>query len=155
MVLNELDGIYDNLILDHCRNPRNQTKLKRVDIECNGVNSFCGDEVHIQLALDVDGRVIDIGAQSQGCSINQATSSMATEAIKGKTLIEITELSNSFLRMMHQVGDWENDLQHLGDLRILSAVRQFPVRLKCAFLIWDAIDDGLRAHANRLPPICS
>ena len=96
-----LDEIYrDDVILDHRRRPRNPLRLDDADIVADGVNPFCGDEIHLQMRLDDSGRIIETGFQGEGCSINQATGSMLSEAIKGLTLAEADALSATFHRMM-------------------------------------------------------
>ena len=152
MAFDQLDDVYREVILDHRRHPRNHRKLENADLTADGVNPFCGDEVHLQITLD-DGRVSEVGLQGVGCSINQATGSMLTEAIQGKTVDQIEGLSALFEAMMR--GDMlsEKDTKHLGDLQELDGVRQFPVRIKCALLAWstleDAIDDYHRRHEHQ------
>ena len=148
MGLAELDGIYDGLILDHCRNPRNPGGLNAADIAADGVNPFCGDEVHLEIGLDDEGRVGRVGVRVEGCSINRATGSMLSEAVMGKTLADVAELSSAFGSMMRE-ADSPGGRQALGDLSALAAVRQFPVRIKCALLAWDALDEGLAAYSQK------
>ena len=145
MALGNLDEIYrDDLILDHRRHPRNPDFLSDADIVVDGVNPFCGDEIHLQIMLDDQSRVSHVGFQGEGCSINQATGSMLSEAIKGLTLPEIEELSDRFHRMMQGSDPTQSQLDELGDLGALSKVREFPVRIKCALLAWSTLEDGVR-----------
>lgn len=144
MALGNLDEIYrDDVILDHRRNPRNPDRLDDADIVMDGVNPFCGDEIHLQVKLDSDSRVARVGFQGEGCSINQATGSMLSEAIKGLTLPEAAGLSDCFHRMMQGSEPSPELLDSLGDLGSLSKVRDFPVRIKCALLAWSTLEDGL------------
>ena len=146
MALGNLDEIYrDDVILDHRRNPRNPVRLNDPDIVADGVNPFCGDEIHLQIRLDAGGRVSEVGFQGEGCSINQATGSMLSEAIKGLTPNEVAELSDSFHRMMQGSDPTQEQLAGLGDLGSLAKVRDFPVRIKCALLAWSTLEDGLPA----------
>ena len=131
------------MILDHRRNPRNPTRLDSADIVLDGVNPFCGDEIHLQIKLDTDCRVSLVGFQGEGCSINQATGSMLSEAIKGLTLDEAAGLSDRFHRMMQGSDPAPEQLADLGDLGSLAKVRDFPVRIKCALLAWSTLEDGL------------
>ena len=147
MALNELDGLYDDLILDHCRNPRNPNRLDDADITGDSVNPFCGDEVHLDVSLDGQGRVAEVGLQVEGCSINQATGSMLSEAIKGRTLDQVAELSSAFYSMMRDPEPTSDKLHEMGDLEALAAVRLFPVRIKCALLAWNALDEGLASYS--------
>ena len=143
-----LDEIYrDDAILDHRRNPRNPRRLDDADIVIDGVNPFCGDEIHLQIRLGDDARVIEVGFQGEGCSINQATGSMLSEAIKGLTLDEADALSAAFHDMMQGPPPAPALLERLGDdLAALAKVRDFPVRIKCALLAWSTLEDGLGAH---------
>ena len=101
MALGSLDEIYrDDVILDHRRNPRNPDRIDDADIVLDGVNPFCGDEIHLQIQLDSLCRVAEVGFQGEGCSINQAAGSMLSEAIKGLTLKEAATLSEQFHEMM-------------------------------------------------------
>ncbi len=139
MRFEELDELYQEKILEHRRHPRNGDKLADPDISAHAVNPFCGDEIHIQIALDGDGRVERVGLQGVGCSINQATGSMLSDTIKGKTLDDVRVLSKRFNDLM--LGSGQPD--GLGELETLAGVRQFPVRIKCALLAWSALDEGI------------
>ena len=144
MALGNLDEIYrDDVILDHRRNPRNQDRPDIVDFTADGVNPFCGDEIHLQFGLDQEGHIDRVGFQGEGCSINQATGSMLSEAVKGLTLSEVRGLSSLFHQMMQGPEPTDNQLSKLGELRVLVKVREFPVRIKCALLAWSALEDGI------------
>ena len=146
MALGNLDEIYrDDVILDHRRNPRNPVRLNEPDIVADGVNPFCGDEIHLQIRLDHVGRVSEVGFQGEGCSINQATGSMLSEAIKGLTPNEAAGLSDRFHTMMQGSEPTPEQLAGLGDLGSLARVRDFPVRIKCALLAWSTLEDGLES----------
>ena len=142
MRFEELDDLYQETILEHRRRPRNADELADPDISARAVNPFCGDEIHIQIALGGDGRVQCVGLQGVGCSINQATGSMLSDAIKGKTLDDLQALSAKFNSLM--LGTGESD--GLGELETLEGVRQFPVRIKCALLAWSALDEGIEDY---------
>ena len=145
MTLTNLDEIYrDDAILDHRRRPRNPRRLDDADIVADGVNPFCGDEIHLQMRLDAAGRIAEVGFQGEGCSINQATGSMLSEAIKGLTPSEADALSADFHQMMQAPAPpAAARLDRLGDLAALAKVRDFPVRIKCALLAWSTLEDGL------------
>ena len=144
MALGNLDEIYrDDVILDHRRNPRNPERPDHVDLTADGVNPFCGDEIHLQLGLDREGRIARVGLQGEGCAINQATGSMLSEAVRGLNLSEVRELSSRFRNMMQGPDPTEDQLSKLGELSVLVKVREFPVRIKCALLAWSALDDGI------------
>ena len=143
MRFNELDGMYREEILEHSRDPRNQQKLADADITAEGVNLFCGDEIHLQVRIDGQGRVQEVGLQGVGCAINKATGSMLTQLIEGRTLNEIEALSNGFSKLMQ--GDVASDAK-LGELGVMSDVRRFPVRIKCALLAWETLGDGIEDY---------
>ena len=141
MAQNDIDEIYrDKVILDHCRNPRNQTPLKSPDKIGNAINPFCGDEVHMEMNFDVDGNVSDICVMSEGCAINRASSSILSESVKGVDLRDMLRLHGKFTSIMK--GDTEVDSMDKDTLNELSAmysVRKFPVRIKCVLLSWSAL----------------
>ena len=145
MALGNLDDIYrDDVILDHRRHPRNRCQLDDADIVVDGVNPFCGDEIHLQIRLHPQSScVFDVGFQGVGCSINQATGSMLSEAIKGLTLPEAAALSVGFHTMMEGPDPTAEQLVDLGELATLAKVREFPVRIKCALLAWSTLEDGI------------
>ena len=148
MELNDLDDLYRDPVLDHCRHPRNQDPIEDPDLAAEAVNPFCGDEVALQVALDGD-RVSRVGVQSQGCSINQASASMLSEAITGKSIGEVLDLSASFEGMMRSPDTPDEEVQRLGELRALAGVREFPVRIKCALLAWSALEDATEGYRRR------
>ncbi len=135
-----LDDLYRDIILDHYRSPRNRGRLERPDVATQGNNPLCGDEIEVSLVVK-DGRVEDIRFDGRGCSISQASASMMTEEVKGKTLEEAKALVAAFKGMMH--GDHEPAEDELGDLEALQGVRKYPVRVKCALLSWNTLLEGL------------
>ena len=145
MAFEALDELYDDVILDHRRNPRGQGKVDDPDVTADDVNPFCGDEVHLEIRLEGD-RVSAVGFAGEGCSINQATGSMIAEAIDGRTLEEIERLAAAFEEMVMGGTPSGDDLQALGDLQALAAVRQFPIRIKCALLSWNALTEAIGDH---------
>ena len=141
--LEGLDNVYRDAILDHRLHPRNHQALDEADILGDGVNPFCGDEIHLQILLDDGGRVSRMAVQGEGCSINRATGSMLTEAIEGKSLSEIERLSALFRGMMRGEEVSEEERRLLGALAELEGVREFPVRIKCSLLAWSTLDDAI------------
>lgn len=150
MELDRLDELYRDAILDHRRNPRNQGSLNSADITGDAINPFCGDEIHIQIALDSEGRVSQVGLRGDGCSINQATGSMISEAIKGKTVEQIDDLMGTFRKMMQGDASAEATLEKEGELQSLAGVREFPIRIKCSLLTLSALDEGLSVYRRKL-----
>ena len=143
-----LDGLYGDLILEHFRSPRNCTVLPEADIEAEEFNPFCGDRIVLQLKLDESGRVVQVGVQSEGCSIIQATASMMSEAMKGKKLEELDDLSALFRDTMYGKTDAQESSVDLGPLESLTVVRRFPVRIKCALLPWTALEEGVKSYRS-------
>lgn len=138
-----LDDLYREVILDHYAHPRNRGRLDPADVAMEGANPLCGDELSISIRLR-EGRVEDVKFEGHGCSISQASASMMTDLIKGKTLDEVRALIGAFKDMMHG----REPAVELGDLVALQGVRKFPVRIKCATLSWIAMEQGLDAHAE-------
>ena len=141
-----LTDLYREVILDHFRTPRNKGRLDAPDHHAEGTNPLCGDEIQIDLAVS-DGVVSDVRIDGQGCSISQASASMMTEAIKGKSVEEIQSLADTFNQLMTSddtdILDPERPGAVLGDLEALQGVREFPVRIKCATLSWHTMLDAL------------
>jgi nitrogen fixation NifU-like protein len=142
-----LEELYREVILDHYRNPRRKGTLTIPHIHAEGQNPSCGDEFSLDIAVD-DGKVVDAAIQGIGCSISQASGSMMADAIVGRTVPEITDLTRQFKRMM-SIEDGDNPVDGsrpgsvLGDLEALQGVRKFPVRIKCADLPWATLEDAL------------
>lgn len=134
-----LDDLYREVILDHYSRPRNKGTLDDPDIKVEGANPLCGDELSIYVKL-ADGKISDVRFVGRGCSISQASASMMTQQIKGKTLDEAKALVGQFKAMMHGEPAAEDSL---GDLVALQGVRKFPVRIKCATLSWVALEQGV------------
>lgn len=134
-----LDDLYREVILDHYSHPRNKGALDDPDIRVEGANPLCGDELSIYVKL-TNGKISDVRFTGRGCSISQASASMMTQQIKGKTLDDAKGLVACFKAMMH--GD-PVDEDDLGDLAALQGVRKFPVRIKCATLSWVALEQGV------------
>ena len=142
-----IQELYREVILDHYRNPRRQGSLGGDHIHAEGNNPSCGDEFSLDIAIS-DGRVVDAAIQGQGCSISQASGSMMAEAIVGKTLDEVIELTHRFKLMMsieegNSPVDPDRPGSVLGDLEALQGVRKFPVRIKCADLPWTTLEDAM------------
>ena len=144
MALDELDDLYDDSILDHCRHPRNSARLDSPDATGRAVNPFCGDEVDLQIKMGGD-RIIGVGVQGLGCSINQAAASMLSEAVAGKTLAETGAIAELFRATMRGTALSDADAKRIGELTSLQGVLAFPVRVKCALLAWSALDDALES----------
>ncbi len=137
-----LNSLYQQLILDHYRKPRNKGELPEKTVEIHMANPVCGDEIRLQLQIE-EGRILDARHVGQGCSISQAAVSMMTNLLKGKELTEAEKLAQRFTDMMHGDEEPARD-KALGDLRALQGVSKFPVRIKCALLAFDALQEGIK-----------
>ena len=138
-----LASLFQQLILEHYKNPRNRGDLPDADAVVFMNNPSCGDEVQLLLKLDrAQDRVTDVRFQGHGCSISQASISMMTSLLKGKTVTEAQSLIERFTAMMHGDEAAARD-KSLGDLRALAGVSKFPVRVKCALLGWNALEEAL------------
>ena len=144
-----LDGLYGDRIMDHYRNPRNRERVLDPSLEAEEFNPFCGDRVNLQLRLDDQGKVSLVRTHSEGCSIIQATASMMGEALRGKTLPELEDLSRRFHAMMRSGPAADGAVEPMGDLESLQVVRRYPVRIKCALLPWVALEEGIRRFRSR------
>lgn len=133
-----LDDLYQDLILDHYKNPRCKGCVNNPDCQCRLHNPLCGDEVELCVKLK-DNIIQEIGFSGHGCSISQAGASMMSELCKGKTVTEVRELCKIFRGMMR--GDKSADeIKVLGDAISLEGVRKFSARIKCALLAWDVLE---------------
>ena len=144
-----LTSLYQELILEHYRNPRNKGELTDRTVEAYITNPVCGDEVTIHIRLDGN-RIDEIAFDGQGCSISQASVSMMTALVKGKERDEAIALADLFTDMMHVREDTPAD-KSLGDLRALQGVSKFPVRIRCALLAFDALREALGARLEADP----
>ena len=141
----ELDDLYQDIILDHYRSPRNQKSLDSTDIETEGFNPFCGDRVVLGMKLD-HGTIQQVSLEGEGCSISQASASILSELIKGKDLSKARNLYSIFRSMMHGENISDQDMGELGEAEALAGVRKFPIRIKCALLSWVALEDGIKKN---------
>jgi len=139
------DDLYREIILDHYRNPRRKRAVEAADVAVEASNPLCGDEVTLTLRVR-DGNLEDVGFTGRGCSISQASASMMCEEVAGRSSGEATALGRRFKEMLMQ-GIEPEDLDGLGDLEALQGVRQYPVRIKCAVLPWNALLRGLEGTA--------
>lgn len=135
-----LDSLYQDVILDHYKKPRNVGKIENYDVGMELANPTCGDVIGIHLKLDDEGKVADAKFHGHGCSISQSSASMLTVKVKGKKAEEARQLIADFYDMMKGV---EGDYNKLGELQALQGVAKYPVRIKCATLAWKALEQGL------------
>ena len=141
----ELSALYQEMILDHYRRPRNKGTLENADASVEMKNPLCGDEIGLQVTFDGDA-VRDLKFNGRGCSISQASASMMTQLVKGKRAEEIESIRKKFRDLMlGNVGAGDSEL---GSLRALSGVARFPARVKCALLAWNALETALAGRAG-------
>lgn len=137
----QVAGLYQEMILDHYRRPRNKGKLAGADTSVTMKNPLCGDEIVLHVAFDGE-NIRDLSFSGRGCSISQASASMMTQLIKGRSSSEIESLRGRFREMV--MGDAAAaDDKTLGSLRALSGVSKFPARVKCALLAWNALETAM------------
>ncbi|HMG71657.1 MAG TPA: SUF system NifU family Fe-S cluster assembly protein [Gemmatimonadaceae bacterium] len=141
----EIGALYQELILDHYRRPRNKGTLEKADASVDVKNPLCGDEIGLQVAFDGDS-VCDLKFSGRGCSISQASASMMTQLVKGKSTEEIDSIRKQFRDLMLGTPSVADESQ-LGPLRALSGVARFPARIKCALLAWNALESALAERA--------
>jgi nitrogen fixation protein NifU and related proteins len=135
-----LDEIYKEVILDHYKNPRNKREMPDAELKCSKNNPLCGDEITVFVRAE-DGKVLEVSFVGQGCSISQSSASMMTESVSGKTVEEVDELSASVRGMLS--GEVEPDEDAFGELVALKGVVKYPIRVKCAVLAWDVLQEAL------------
>ena len=142
------DGLYGQMIMDHYRTPRNREPLPAATLKAYELNPFCGDLIDLHLHVNSHGAVDAVYAHSEGCSIIQASASMMSEAVQGKTADQIADLSTRFKAFLRdRANDAHSDPPSvLGDLGALGVVRQYPVRIKCALLPWTALEEAIRSR---------
>lgn len=143
----DLRDLYQQVILDHNRAPRNFKKLDDANCHSEGFNPLCGDRIDVYVRVE-GGVIEDIGFQGSGCAISQATASLMTAAVRGKTTADAERLFHAFHRMVTASGDREPDTATLGKLAALGGVKQFPARVKCANLPWHTLHAALAGEAQ-------
>jgi nitrogen fixation NifU-like protein len=146
--MSELDDLYQEILLDHYRRPRNFGPLEGADREVEGYNPLCGDRLRLQLRLD-DGRIAELRFEGSGCAISTASASMMTEAARGLTVPQALDLARRFQALVTGAPD-APPADELGELAALGGVREFPMRVKCATLAWHALRSALTGKDDRI-----
>lgn len=142
----ELEELYQEVILDHSRRPRNFGVLEKPDVLVHGDNPACGDEIHLGVQFGAGDKLQEIKFSGQGCAISQASASMMTMKLKGKSRSEAAEMARTFHNLV--TGEATEQSKSLGDLQLLQGVRKFPQRVKCAMLPWRAVEQALAQTAG-------
>ncbi|MGR9087418.1 MAG: Fe-S cluster assembly sulfur transfer protein SufU [Gammaproteobacteria bacterium] len=145
-MFDELRDLYQEVIFDHNRNPRNFRVIEDADRQVEGFNPLCGDRLTLYLKMDGD-RIVDASFQGSGCAISTASVSLMTEIVKGKTAQEADELFKKFHEMTTG-KDEKISLEAVGKLAVLAGVRDYPARVKCATLAWHTLDAALKNEAQ-------
>ena len=141
-----LKELYQEIILEHGKNPRNLRKTEDFNKDAKGHNPLCGDKVHIYLKLNENKKIEDISFEGQGCAISMASASIMTDLVKGKEEFEVKEIVNYFLYMIKEKDELKNNILHDDEkikLMCLSGVKQYPMRVKCATLSWHTLTTAI------------
>tara|TARA_B100001540_G_scaffold277540_1_gene265084 strand:- start:114 stop:575 length:462 start_codon:yes stop_codon:yes gene_type:complete len=142
----KLKELYQEIILDHGKNPRNLGKFENFNKDAKGHNPLCGDKVHLFLKLDEDKKIQDISFEGEGCAISMASASIMTDLMKGKSEKEVKEIVSKFLDMIKEKDDINTNLikdDEKTKLMSLGGVKNYPMRVKCATLSWHALSSAL------------
>ena len=140
--MSELNDLYQDVILDHNKNPRNFREIETATNTADGNNPLCGDALRVYVAME-DDRVKDVAFKGSGCAISKASASMMTQIVKGKSKEEAETLFHEFQNMVTGELDAETDENSLGKLKIFAGVLEFPARVKCASLSWHTLHAAL------------
>ena len=141
--MNDLRDLYEELILDHNRHPRNYNRFPEgCNFQSQGLNPLCGDDITLYLAVK-HSIINDVGFKGHGCAISTASASLMTESLKGKTVAEAEALFNTMHRFLTQENGAPLDFKQLGKLQVLAGVHEFPARVKCATLAWHTLHAAL------------
>ncbi len=149
----DLKQLYQDIILEHGKSPRNLGKCEGYSHEAKGYNPLCGDKVHIYLKLDRGKKVDSLTFEGDGCAISLASASIMTELVKGKTFDETKEIMNAFLNMIKKTSEIQSN--HLDNnqktkLMSLSGVKEFPMRVKCATLSWHTLVSAMKGKKEEV-----
>ena len=148
-----LKELYQEIILDHGKNPRNLRKTENFNKDAKGHNPLCGDNVHIFLKLNDNKKLEDISFEGQGCAISMASASKMTDLLKGKEEKEVKEIVNDFLEMIKEKDEINTNLLNDDEktkLMCLSGVKQYPMRVKCATLSWHTLTSAIDKSQNEI-----
>ena len=145
--MSEINELYQEVILDHNKNPRNFREIEDADKFADGNNPLCGDKIKVYAMVDGD-VVTDVAFTGSGCAISKASASIMTQTLKGKTVKDAEKIFEEFHQMVTGSLDPETDDHNLGKLRIFAGVLEFPARVKCASLSWHTINAALHDEAE-------
>ena len=145
----ELKELYQQVILDHNKSPRNFRKMENASSQAEGYNPLCGDHIDVYVLVE-DGIVKDVSFNGEGCAISKASASVMTSMLKGKTKEETEKLFNKFHDLVTgKLGD-DPEVEDLGKLAVFAGVQEFPIRVKCASLAWHTLMSALANNENKV-----
>lgn len=149
----DLKQLYQDIILEHGKSPRNLGKCEGYSHEAKGYNPLCGDKIHVYLKMDNGKKVESLTFEGDGCAISLASASIMTELVKGKSFEEAKEIMNAFLNMIKNTSEIQS--KHLNEdqktkLMSLSGVNQFPMRVKCATLSWHTLNSAIKGKKEKV-----
>jgi len=142
--MSSLNELYQEVILDHNRRPRNFRRIEGASHHAEGYNPLCGDRLTLDVQVD-GGRIADVAFQGSGCAISKASASLMTDAVKGQSVADARDMVTRFQRMVTTPPDQQ--VENMGKLSVLAGVREFPVRVKCASLCWHTLKAALDREA--------
>lgn len=145
--MNDVRDLYEALILDHYRQPRNFRKPPGCNFQSHGLNPLCGDDITVYLTVE-NGVIKDIGFDGHGCAISTASASLMTESLKGRSVADAEKLFDKMHRLLTQEDRNSVDVSGLGKLAVLGGVHEFPARVKCATLAWHTLRAALQGEAT-------
>ena len=148
-----LKELYQEIILDHGKNPRNLGKTENFNKDAKGYNPLCGDKVHVYLKLDENKKVEDISFEGEGCAISMASASIMTDLVRGKEENDVKEIVSKFLEMIKEKDEINTNLlkdDEKTKLMCLSGVKQYPMRVKCATLSWHTLTSAIDRSQNEI-----
>ena len=140
-------ALYEKVILDHNKSPRNFGVMEDADVEAEGYNALCGDQFRVYLKME-GGTINSIQFEGSGCAISKSSASVMTDTLKGKTVEEAKEVFEKFMSMITSEPNAPFDSKELGKLVVFSGVREFPIRVKCATLAWHTLISALKGDSE-------
>ena len=144
-MMDDLKSLYQEVILDHSKSPRNFGQIEPHNAEGYGDNPLCGDQVSLYANIDDNGLITDISFEGKGCAISTASASLLTQLVKGKSRQQAIEMFDRFQEMVTSSDDKDEQPDTPEELKVLAGVRQFPMRVKCATLSWHALKAALES----------